>query len=161
MRKFTLISAAAALLLLSTSVVVAQPSMLSALLRFVGERQQAVASFIVSLNLTPAQQAQANALQQSAKNTRMDALLAASITAQQVKRDLQDPKADLHQTAQLVQATVDTQLAAHRALTAQRLSFYDSLNATQQAQVRAQMVQRIERLERLRQVLLDFASDGI
>lgn len=160
MRKYSLIAATAALFLVSTGVVLAQTPALNALVRFVSERQQAAANFIGSLNLSPAQQAQANALQQTARQTRLDALHTASITAEQVKRDLKNPDADLRQTTRLVQSTVDAQLAAHRALTAQRLSFYDTLNPTQQAQVREQLVQRIERLERVRELLLEFAGDG-
>ncbi len=160
MRQFILIGATT-LFVIGTSAALAQPTMLSPLLRFASERQQSIASFVTTLNLTPAQQAQARALQQSAKETRVDILLAATVAGEQVKRDLADPNADLHQTARLVQATVDTQLAAHRALTDERLRFYDNLSPSQQALVRAEIVERIERLERLQQVLLDFAGDGI
>jgi Spy/CpxP family protein refolding chaperone len=160
MRKFHLIAVAAALLFTSTGFLLAQVPSQNPLVRFIVERQQAAASFLNSLNLTPAQQAQARALQQASRQTQADALLAAAATAEQVKRDLKNPNADLRQTALLVQSTVDMQLASHRALTAQRLSFYETLNPTQKAQVREQLVQRIERLERVRDLLLELSNDG-
>lgn len=161
MRKHIVLAAFAALLLLSAGVVIAMPPSTGALMRLVDQRQQALADFIASLNLTPAQKVQANVLQQSARQARIEALLAASITAEQVKRELRQPNADLRRVSSLVQATVDEQLAAHRSLTAQRLSFYESLTPTQQAQVREQLAERIERLERVRELVLELAAGGL
>lgn len=159
MRKLFIPLYATALLAIGTSAALAQPTMLSPLQRLVSERQQSMAGFFASLNLTAAQKAQAQALQQSAKEIRIQAFLAATVTAELVKRDLADPQADLHQTAQMLQSTVDTHLAAHRRLTAERLRFYDSLSPSQQALVRAEIIERIERIERLQRVLLDLAGE--
>jgi hypothetical protein len=110
------------------------------------------------LNLTPTQQAQAQTVQAQAKAFRADALTTSAATAARVKQDLQNPQSNLHATVQMVQSTIDHEIALHRALTAERLRFYDTLSPSQQATVRAEIVVRIERMEKLRDALADLGE---
>ena len=146
----------ASALILVSGAVLAQSSFGAALFARLTDRQQALIS---ELNLTPAQQLQAAALQQKAKSTRASALLAAATTATLVKRDLKNPQSNLRAITQMVQATIDQQLAQHRALTEERLRFYDSLSPAQQALIRAEAVARVEKLERLRDALMALSDD--
>jgi DNA-binding transcriptional regulator YdaS (Cro superfamily) len=146
----------ASALILVSSALLAQSNFGAALFARLTDRQQALLS---ELNLTPAQLQQAAALQQQAKATRASALTAAATTATLVKRDLKNPQSNLRATTQMVQTTVDQQIAQHRALTAERLRFYDSLSPAQQAVIRAEAVTRIEKLERLRDALLALSDD--
>jgi hypothetical protein len=143
-------------LTLGNGALLAQSNFGAALFARLTDRQQALLS---ALNLTPSQQQQAAALQLKAKSARASALMAAASTAMLVKRDLTNPQSNLHATTQMVQATVDQQIAQHRALTAERLRFYDSLSPTQQAAIRAEAITRIEKLERLRDALLALSDD--
>ena len=118
-------------------------------------RQQA---FAASLDLTAAQQASLSQLRARELAFRGDARADVAQLATRVKADLADPHADLHATVHTIQSDVDRLLAAHRDVTAAKLAFYDSLDARQQAKVRAQLLARIEKLERLRDALVDFAE---
>jgi hypothetical protein len=146
----------ATVLTLGSATLVAQSSFAATMFARLSERQQALLN---SLNLSPMQKLQATALQQKAQSARASALLAIHSTSTAVKRDLSNPQSNLHATVHMVQATVDQQLAQHRALTEERLRFYDSLSPEQQAIVRAQALARIEKLERLRDALLALSDD--
>jgi hypothetical protein len=146
----------ASALILASGALLAQSNFGAALFARLTDRQQALLS---ELNLTPAQQQQAAALQLKAKSTRSSALMAVATTATLVKRDLKNPQSNLRATTQMVQATVDQQIAQHRALTAEHLRFYDSLSPAQQAVIRAEAVARIEKLERLRDAVLALSDD--
>lgn len=146
----------ASALLVGSGALLAQSSFGAALLARLNDRQQAL---INALNLSPNQMLQAAALQQKSKAARASALLAVATTATLVKRDLSNPQSNLHATTQMVQASLDQQLAQHRALTEERLRFYDSLSPAQQAVIRAEAVERIEKLERLRDALVAFSDD--
>jgi LTXXQ motif family protein len=146
----------ASALILGSGALLAQSNFGAALFARLTDRQQALLS---ELNLTPAQQLQAAALQQKAKSARASTLMAVSSTAMLVKQDLKNPQSNLRATTQRVQATVDQQIAQHRALTEERLRFYDSLSPAQQAVIRTEAIARIEKLERLRDALLALSDD--
>lgn len=118
-------------------------------------RQQA---FVASLDLTAGQQASLSQLRARELAFRGDARADVAQLATRVKADLADPHADLHATVRTIQSDVDRLLAAHREVTTAKLAFYDTLDARQQAKVREQLLARIEKLERLRDALVDFAE---
>jgi hypothetical protein len=146
----------ASVLMCGSGALLAQSNVAASLFARLTDRQLALLS---SLNLSASQKLQAAALQQKSQAARASALMAAATTATLVKRDLANSQSNLHATAQMVQATVDQQLAQHRALTAERLRFYDSLSPSQQAVIRADVLARIEKLERLRDALIAFSDD--
>ena len=114
-------------------------------------------AFAAELALDPAQQAAWSGVQRE----RIEFLLGLRLDLEQLKvrvrRDLADPAADLRQTAAAIEATVDRELAAHRAVRDAQLAFYDGLDAGQQAKVRAHLLERIEKLERLREAIADLS----
>lgn len=57
-----------------------------------------------------------------------------------------------------IEQAIDSHTAAARALRQRKLAFYDGLAPDQKARVRAAMLERLDRLERLRSALLDFAN---
>jgi hypothetical protein len=65
---------------------------------------------------------------------------------------------DLDGFSRDAQQQADGFIAQSRALKAQKLAFYDSLAPAQQAQVRAVMLERLDRLEHLRAALADLAE---
>lgn len=73
--------------------------------------------------------------------------------------ELSQPEADLGALASQAEATLQPLVFEARALRQSRLDFYDSLNADQQAEVRAWMQRRLERAERLHGVVGDFLND--
>ena len=87
---------------------------------------------------------------------------AARNTAQQeiakLQALLQTSAPDLDAFSNEVEQQVDAYLAQARVLNSKKLAFYDSLPAPQQAQVRAVMSERIERLQHLRAALGELAA---
>lgn len=57
-----------------------------------------------------------------------------------------------------LEQAIDTHAAAARALRQRKLAFYDGLAPDQQAKVRAAMLDRLNRLERLRAAFMDLAN---
>jgi hypothetical protein len=148
----------ASALLICATTAMAQSSFGDRLFERWVQRRMDFAAFVTSLNLTPTQQTQAQTVQTQAKAFRAGALATSAATAAKVKQDLQNPQSNLRATVQMVQSTIDREIALHRALTAERLRFYDTLSPSQQATVRAEIVTRIERMEKLRNALADLAE---
>jgi Spy/CpxP family protein refolding chaperone len=119
------------------------------------ERRAAFASELV---LDPAQQAAFDALGRSQLLAAMEARADIEALVIRIKNDLAAPAADLRATAAEIDATVDRRIAAQRDLREARLAFYDQLDPAQQEKARAELLDRIERLERLRVALLDLAA---
>jgi hypothetical protein len=117
-------------------------------------RQQALAAEL-------ALDARQAAAWQAVQRARVEFLLGLRVDVealrQRVVRDLADPASDLHATAAAIEATVDREIAAHRVVRDAQLAFYDGLDPAQQAIVRRHLLERIERLERLREALADLA----
>jgi len=65
---------------------------------------------------------------------------------------------DLDAYEREIEQAVDSHVAAERDLRRKKLAFYDSLAPDEQAKVRAAMLDRLNRLERLRQAWLDMSS---
>ena len=65
---------------------------------------------------------------------------------------------DLDSFSRDAQQQADNLLIQARALKAQKLALYDSLPAAQQAQVRAMLLNRVERLQHLRAALAELAD---
>jgi hypothetical protein len=116
------------------------------------------ATFASELALDPAQQVAFDALGRSQLLAAMEARADVEALVARLKADLAAPAADLRLTAAEVDATVDRRIAAQRQLREARLAFYDQLDPAQQEQTRAELLDRIERLERLRVALLDLAA---
>lgn len=57
-----------------------------------------------------------------------------------------------------IEQAIDSHAAAARVLRQRKLAFYDGLAPDQKAKVRAAMLERLDRLERLRSALLDFVN---
>ena len=74
--------------------------------------------------------------------------------------ELDAPQADLHGLSQQTTRTLAALALEANALREARLAFYDSLNAQQQAAIRAHMQQRLARLERLHALVGDFLVDA-
>jgi Spy/CpxP family protein refolding chaperone len=62
---------------------------------------------------------------------------------------------DLDAYEREVEQAIDSHVAAERELRRQKLAFYDSLAPDQQAKLRAALLDRLNRVERLRQAWLD------
>lgn len=118
-------------------------------------RQQA---FVASLELNGAQQQAFAQLKGRELAFRSAARADVGTLASRVKSDLADPRADLHATVAMIQSDVDRLIARHREVTAAKLAFYDQLDARQQQKVREALLARIERLERVRDALIDLAE---
>lgn len=116
------------------------------------------ADIAASLALTPAQQQQWNALGRLKLATVIDTRAAVADGVVRLEADLSLANPDLRATQAYIDALVDQRLAAHRALRDAQLDFYYTLNPTQQAQVRGELLERLDHLERLRELLLDFAG---
>ena len=65
---------------------------------------------------------------------------------------------DLDAFSRASEQQIDAHIAQARALKAQQLALYDSLPASQRAQVRAVMLQRLDRLQHLRAALAELAE---
>ncbi len=118
-------------------------------------RQQA---FVASLGLDAGQQAAWQSLHQQQTQFAADARQALATLVGGAKSDLANPSADLHATQARAEAQVDRLIAEHRTLKRAQLAFYDQLNAEQQQRVRQQLLERISRMERIRDDLLDVAA---
>lgn len=116
------------------------------------------ATFASDLALDPAQQAAFDALGRSQLLVAMEARADIEALVIRIKADLAAPGADLRATAAEIDATIDRRIAAQRELREARLAFYDQLDPAQQERTRAELLDRIERLERLRVALLDLAA---
>lgn len=118
-------------------------------------RQQA---FVASLGLNPSQQSAWQSLHQQQVQFAADARQAITGLVSDAKADLANPAADLHATQARGEARVDRLVAEHRTLKHAQLAFYDQLNPEQQQRVRQQLLERITRMERIRDDLLDVAA---
>lgn len=118
-------------------------------------RQQA---FVASLGLNASQQAAWQNLHQQQTRFAADARQALASLVGDAKADLANPAADLHATQARGETQVDHLLAEHRTLKHAQLAFYDQLNVEQQQRVRQQLLERISKMERIRDDLLDVAA---
>lgn len=99
-----------------------------------------------------------NALRDQTIDARVTALATALREKDALRGLLAANAPDLDAYEREIEQAIDGHVAAERDLRRQKLAFYDSLAPDQQAKVRAAMLDRLNRLERLRQAWLDVAS---
>lgn len=75
-----------------------------------------------------------------------------------LRRLLASDAPDLDAYEREIEQAIDSHVAAERDLRQRKLAFYDGLAPDQKAKVRAAMLDRLNRLERLRQAWLDAAG---
>ena len=115
-----------------------------------------------ALNLTPVQRAELMALMLQAQALRAGVQDDVDALIDEAKAELAQPDADLRTLALEREAVVDARLANLRSLRDGLIEFYyDDLDPTQQAQIRQMLLTKVERMERLRDVLIELRSSWV
>lgn len=144
-----------AALLFGSAIASAQGMWAGRLAQRANERHN---ELIQELGLTASQQAVLASVEAARRQFFMQLLVDLPPLIARIKADLHNPDADLRATAAAVQATVDRELAAHRQVVAARLDLYEALSPQQQAQVRAELINKLEAFEKLKEALLALAA---
>lgn len=100
------------------------------------------------LGLSATQASEWQAIAADAKSLRESTLQSVEAELAETQSALASPNADLRAIGADYQSIALTALMEQRQLRDRRLAFYDSLNPTQQAQVRAYLIAMAERAER-------------